>query len=450
MTKSIGLIGIGVMGSNIALNFSEKGTPVHVFNQSEDKINSLIEKDSHGNISGSTDLENFIESLPKPRKILMLIPSGKPTFDMAKKVINYLEPNDILIDGGNAYYLDSNRLGALCAEKDIDFIGMGVSGGEEGARNGPALMIGSEKSINNELKDSLSSIAASYEKSPSIGFYKGYGTGHFIKMLHNGIEYAEMQIITEAYHILKRANYTNIEISEFFKEFSPQNRSSYLIEITSEILLKKNDSGYLLDQIQSNANHKGTGKLTVETSLNYGFPLPSVFEAFNARVESNYENLWSKNIDGQLIDISSESLNNAIYFARLATMIQGLLFIQHVSNKEQLDIDLKEVLQNWSAGCIIRSDLLNELGNAKLLNPITTTSSIQDLLQNNLSDAKEVIKSCIDSGISIPVINSSYNWFVGTSSTFNPSALIQAQRDYFGAHQVQFKNSDEFIHLDWD
>ena len=141
MTKSIGLIGIGVMGSNIALNFSEKGTSVHVFNQSEDKINSLIEKDSHGNISGSTDLENFIESLPKPRKILMLIPSGKPTFDMAKKVINYLEPNDILIDGGNAYYLDSNILGALCAEKEIDFIGMGVSGGEEGARNGPALML---------------------------------------------------------------------------------------------------------------------------------------------------------------------------------------------------------------------------------------------------------------------------------------------------------------------
>ena len=175
MTKSIGLIGIGVMGSNIALNFSEKGTSVHVFNKSEDKINSLIEKDSYGNISGSTDLESFIESLPKPRKILMLIPSGKPTFDMAKKVNRYLEPNDILIDGGNAYYLDSNRLGDLCAEKGIDFIGMGVSGGEKGARNGPALMIGSRKSINDELKDSLSSIAASYENSPSIGFYKGYG-----------------------------------------------------------------------------------------------------------------------------------------------------------------------------------------------------------------------------------------------------------------------------------
>ena len=450
MIDCIGLIGLGVMGSNIALNFSENGTPVHVFNKSEEKINSLIQKDSSGKISGSTDLEKFIETLPKPRKILMLIPSGEPTFNMAKKIIYYLEPDDILIDGGNAYYLDSNKLGAMCAEKQIDFIGMGVSGGEEGARNGPALMIGSQKSIDSELKESLSSIAASYENSPSIGFYKGYGTGHFIKMLHNGIEYAEMQIITEAYHILKKANHTNIEISAFLKEFSIQNRSSYLIEITSEILLKKNDKGYLVDQIKSNANHKGTGKLTVETSLNYGFPLPSIFEAFNARVESNYENLWSKNIDKQSVDISPESLSNTIYFARLTTMIQGLLFIQHVSNSEELDIDVKEVLQNWSAGCIIRSDLLNELGNTKLLNPITATSSIQDLLQNNLSDAKEVIKSCIDSGISIPVINSSYNWFVGTSSTLNPSALIQAQRDYFGAHQVQLKNSDEFIHLEWD
>src|SRR6056300_22632 len=361
MTKSIGLIGVGVMGSNIALNFSEKGTHVHVFNKSEDKINSLIDKDSHRNISGSTDLENFIESLPRPRKILMLIPSGKPTFDMAKKVINYLEPNDILIDGGNAYYLDSNILGALCAEQEIDFIGMGVSGGEEGARNGPALMIGSEKSMNNELKDSLSSIAANYENSLSIGFYKGYGTGHFIKMLHNGIEYAEMQIITEAYHILKRANYTNIEISEFFKELSPQNRSSYLIEITSEILLKKNDSGYLLDQIQSNANHKGTGKLTVETGLNYGFPLPSIFEAFNARVESNYQKIWPTSTKNIKIELNPNELQEAIYFSRLSTLTQGILFIEYFSKRENLEIKIEDVMHNWLEGCIIRSDLLKEI-----------------------------------------------------------------------------------------
>ena len=168
MSETIGLIGIGVMGSNIALNFSDKNIPVHVFNRSEEKINALRSRDSSGNIKGSTDIKKFINNLPKPRKILMLIPSGKPTLDMAKELMDYLEPNDILIDGGNAYYLDSNKLGKMCEEKGIEFIGMGVSGGEEGARKGPALMVGSSKSINEDLKNSLSLISASFNGKPSI------------------------------------------------------------------------------------------------------------------------------------------------------------------------------------------------------------------------------------------------------------------------------------------
>ena len=450
MNETIGLIGIGVMGSNIALNFSDKNIPVHVFNKSKEKINSLMKKDLNGNITGSTDIEKFINSLPKPRKILMLIPSGKPTFDMAKKIIGYLEPNDILIDGGNAYYLDSNKLGKICAEKEIEFVGMGVSGGEEGARKGPAIMIGSSKPINEELKNSLSLIAANYNNKPSIGFYKGHGTGHFIKMLHNGIEYAEMQIIAEAFHMLKKANFDNEKISNFFRDFKKENRSSYLIEITSNIMLKKNKSGYLIDQIKSEASHKGTGKLTVETSLNYSFPLPSIYEAFNARVESNFQNWWSEKLEREEIHIDTGFLSNTIYFARLATMAQGLLFVEHVSSTENLEINLNEVLQNWSAGCIIRSDLLKELKDANLSNTITSSKFVQNALIENIDDVKKVIKSCVVSGVSIPVITSSYNWFVGTSSSFNPSSLIQAQRDYFGSHQVQVNNSDEFIHLDWD
>ena len=450
MNETIGLIGIGVMGSNIALNFSDKNIPVHVFNKSKEKINSLMKKDLNGNITGSTDIEKFINSLPKPRKILMLIPSGKPTFDMAKKIIGYLEPNDILIDGGNAYFLDSNKLGKICAEKEIEFVGMGVSGGEEGARKGPALMIGSSKPINEELKNSLSLIAANYNNKPSIGFYKGHGTGHFIKMLHNGIEYAEMQIIAEAFHMLKKANFDNEKISNFFRDFKKENRSSYLIEITSNIMLKKNKSGYLIDQIKSEASHKGTGKLTVETSLNYSFPLPSIYEAFNARVESNFQNWWSEKLEREEIHIDTGFLSNTIYFARLATMAQGLLFVEHVSSTENLEINLNEVLQNWSAGCIIRSDLLKELKDANLSNTITSSKYVQNALIENIDDVKKVIKSCVVSGVSIPVITSSYNWFVGTSSSFNPSSLIQAQRDYFGSHQVQLNNSDEFIHLDWD
>ena len=450
MNETIGLIGIGVMGSNIALNFSDKNIPVRVFNKSEEKINSLTKKDSNGNITGTTDIEKFINSLPKPRKILMLIPSGKPTFDMAKKIIDYLEPNDILIDGGNAYYVDSNKLGKICAKKEIEFVGMGVSGGEEGAREGPALMIGSSKPINEGLKNSLSLIAASFNNKPSIGFYKGHGTGHFIKMLHNGIEYAEMQIIAEAFHMLKKANFNNEQISNFFREFKKENKSSYLIEITSNIMLKKNESGYLIDQIRSEASHKGTGKLTVETSLDYGFPLPSIYEAFNARVESNFQNWWSEKLEEKEIDIDLKFLSNTIYFARLATMVQGLLFIEHISSAENLEINLKEVLQNWSAGCIIRSDLLKELGNINLSNTITSSEFVRNMLLENLDYIKEVIKQCTDGNISIPVITSSYNWFVSTSNSFNPSSLIQAQRDYFGAHQVQLSDSDEFTHLDWD
>ena len=450
MNETIGLIGIGVMGSNVALNFSDKNIPVHVFNKSKEKINSLINKDTNTNVTGTTDIEEFVNTLPKPRKILMMIPSGKPTLDMAKKLMDYLEPNDILIDGGNAYYLDSNKLGDMCAKKEIEFVGMGVSGGEEGARKGPALMIGASKPVNEELKKSLSSISASFNNKPSIGFYKGHGTGHFIKMLHNGIEYAEMQIITEAFHMLKKAKFNNEQISNFFKEFTKENRSSYLIEITSNIMQKKNESGYIIDQIRSEASHKGTGKLTVETSLNYGFPLPSIYEAFNARVESNFQNWWNDKLEEKEIDINIEFLSNTIYFARLATMVQGLLFIEHISSTENLEINLKEVLQNWSAGCIIRSDLLKELGGVNLSNTITSSGFVQNTLLENLDSVKNVIKTCIDGSVSIPVITSSYNWFVGTSNSFNPSSLIQAQRDYFGAHQVQLNNSDEFIHLDWD
>ncbi len=450
MNETIGLIGIGVMGSNIALNFSDKNIPVHVFNKSKEKINSLINKDTNTNVTGTTDIEEFVNTLPKPRKILMMIPSGKPTLDMAKKLMDYLEPNDILIDGGNAYYLDSNKLGDMCAKKEIEFVGMGVSGGEEGARKGPALMIGSSKPFNEGLKKSLSLISASFNNKPSIGFYKGHGTGHFIKMLHNGIEYAEMQIITEAFHMLKKAKFNNEQISNFFKEFTEENRSSYLIEITSNIMQKKNESGYIIDQIRSEASHKGTGKLTVETSLNYGFPLPSIYEAFNARVESNFQNWWNDKLEEKKIDINLEFLSNTIYFARLATMVQGVLFIEHISSTENLEINLKEVLQNWSAGCIIRSDLLKEFGDVNLSNTITSSEFVQNTLLENLDSVKNVIKTCIDGSVPIPVITSSYNWFVGTSNKFNPSSLIQAQRDYFGAHQVQLNNSDEFIHLDWD
>ena len=299
MNNHIGIVGIGVMGRNIALNFSDNGANVSVYNKSQNKINQLISEDSSNNISGFTDLDEFVKSIPKPRKILILVPSGEATNSVVENLFNFIEEKDTLIDGGNAYYLDSIDLGKRCNEQGIEFIGMGISGGETGARTGPALMLGYEKEIPEDLISLISKVAAKADGRECVGLYKGFGTGHFIKMLHNGIEYAEMQILAEAYNILRNAGFNNIAASEFFNNLKKEQQSSYLIEITSKILKTQKDGEFLIDKIKPNANHKGTGKLTVETSLNYGFPLPSIFEAFNARVESNYQKIWpitTKNI----------------------------------------------------------------------------------------------------------------------------------------------------------
>jgi 6-phosphogluconate dehydrogenase len=454
MNNHIGIVGIGVMGSNIALNFSDNDANVSVYNKSHNKINQLISEDSSNNISGFTDLEEFVKSIPKPRKILILVPSGEATKSVVENLFNFIEEKDTLIDGGNAYYLDSIDLGKRCNEQGIEFIGMGISGGETGARTGPALMLGYEKEIPEDLMSLIRKVAAKADGIECVGLYKGFGTGHFIKMLHNGIEYAEMQILAEAYNILRNAGFNNIAASEFFNNLKKEQQSSYLIEITSKILKTQKDGEYLIDKIKPNANHKGTGKLTIETSLNYGFPLPSIFEAFNARVESNYQKIWpiaTKNIK---IKIDPNELKEAIYFSRLSTLTQGILFVEYFSKQENLEIKIGDVMQNWLEGCIIRSDLLKEiksfLEDSPLNKSIVELKQIQNNLDSRLKNTKNLLSSCIENNIPTPVMYSSLNWYITSSSEFNPSSLIQAQRDYFGAHRVQLHESNEFLHLNWD
>jgi len=450
MSETIGLVGIGVMGKNIALNFSDNDINVIIFNKSKNKINDLIHEGSKKNISGFTDLDKFVKNIESPRKILLMVPSGEATNSVADELLELLDNGDILIDGGNSFYKDSVDLGNKCRKKKIRFIGMGVSGGETGARHGPALMLGTNDSIPETLLSMIKSVSAKSNYGECVGVYKGYGTGHFIKMLHNGIEYAEMQILAESYSILKSSNLSNMEISNFFKSLKEKDQSSYLIEISSEIIKRKADNEYLIDNIRPVANNKGTGKLTVETSLEYNFPLPSVYEAFNARVESHFQKIWPKVTHSKNLNVDLDKVKNAIYFARLSTLIQGILFIEYFSNKENLEIKIPEVLQNWLSGCIIRSDLLKEI-----YEEITTVSSIveieemQNRLEEKLDDVKTTINESVKSQVAIPVIYSSYNWYINSSNNFNPSSLIQAQRDFFGAHMVQLLNEDEFTHLDW-
>ena len=459
MLNEIGLIGLGVMGKNIALNIAEKGTFVKAFNGSESKLNE-VGKEFGGMFSGFTDLEELVGNLERPRNILLMIPSGKPTHSVINQLSNLLDKGDVIIDGGNSFYQESINFGKILSSQSIDFIGMGVSGGEEGARHGPAIMVGSDTNLNDKLIELLSAISA---KAPDdcIGFYKGHGSGHFIKMVHNGIEYAEMQLITETYHLLKHAEYSNIQIAEFFESLKKINQSSYLIEITSEILRKKDGESFILDLIKPFANNKGTGKLTVETSFELGISAPSIYAAYDARVQSNAGNAWKRTInqsedaveklDSSFRKIINEShLSNALYFGRVAAMVQGLKIIQKYGEINNLSINFSDIFRNWSGGCIIRSQMLDELLEINNTSAdFLKSESLHNLLKDNLSVVKDVVSSSILNNISVPVLSSSLSWYLNLSSESNPSNLIQAQRDYFGSHTVQLLGSEEYIHIDW-
>ena len=444
MLKEIGLIGLGVMGKNIALNLSDNGVSIKAFNDSKEKLEE-IKKEFSDTFEGHTDINNLINSLSKPRTILLMVPSGKATKDVIEKIKDLLDEGDLVIDGGNSFYLDSEENGLALEQKKINFMGMGVSGGEEGARNGPAIMVGYKNKISEDLKNTLSAISAKTDQD-CIGFYKGHGSGHFIKMVHNGIEYAEMQLIAEIYEILRRSKKTNEEIANFFDNLKEENRSSYLIEITSKILRQKKDEVYVLDEIKPFASNKGTGKLTVETSLNLKVPTPSIYAAYDARVQSNNKNDWDEiNMESEVT--SEEDLSNCLYFGRVASMIQGLELIA----KHMVNINFGTVLNNWMGGCIIRSNLLKEL------NVVSSASKdflgdlkLNKIFKDNLVSTKKIISEAVLNDISTPVLSASLNWYLNLSSSSNPSNLIQAQRDFFGRHKVQLVDSEEDVNIDWD
>ena len=449
MLKEIGLIGLGVMGKNIALNLSDNGVIIKAFNNSEKKLND-IKKEFKNDFIPFDNLEQFVENLENPKTILLMVPSGEATKEVIKKLGSLLGEGGTIIDGGNSFYLDSIENGEYLKKNSINFIGMGVSGGEDGARNGPALMVGSETSIETSLFDTLKNIAAKAEVE-CLGIYQGPGTGHFIKMVHNGIEYAEMQSIAEMYLILKKLNKTNKEISNFFSSQSENNNSSYLIEITSKILQKKDGDEFVIDQIKPIAQNKGTGRLTIQTSLDLDVSIPSISAAYDARLQSNNQYITKTNMESIDEDISDKNLSDALYFSRVCSMIQGLELITKFSESENHEISIVEVLENWRGGCIIRSDLLLDLKKEfSENNSFYSLDNIFNNLQQNRAAISKVLQITTKNNISTPVLSASFNWFNNLTSVDNPSNLIQAQRDFFGRHKVQKVDSSADINIDWD
>lgn len=449
MLKEIGLIGLGVMGKNIALNLSDNGVIIKAFNNSENKLND-IKKEFKNDFIPFDNLEQFVENLEDPKTILLMVPSGEATKEVIEKLVSLLGEGGTIIDGGNSFYLDSIENGEYLKKNSINFIGMGVSGGEDGARNGPALMVGSETSIETSLFDTLKNIAAKAEVE-CLGIYQGPGTGHFIKMVHNGIEYSEMQSIAEMYLILKKLNKTNKEISSFFSSQSENNNSSYLIEITSKILQKKDGDEFVIDQIKPVAQNKGTGKLTIQTSLDLDVSIPSISAAYDARLQSNNQYTTKTSMESIDEDISDKNLSDALYFSRVCSMIQGLELITKFSESENHEISIVEVLENWRGGCIIRSNLLLDLKKEfSENNSFYSLDNIFNNLQQNRAAISKVLQITTKNNIPTPVLSASFNWFNNLTSVDNPSNLIQAQRDFFGRHKVQKVDSSEDINIDWD
>ena len=449
MLKEIGLIGLGVMGKNIALNLSDNGVIIKAFNNSEKKLND-IKKEFKNDFIPFDNLEQFVENLENPKTILLMVPSGEATKEVIEKLGCLLGEGGTIIDGGNSFYLDSIENGEYLKKNSINFIGMGVSGGEDGARNGPALMVGSETSIETSLFDTLKNIAAKAEVE-CLGVYQGAGTGHFIKMVHNGIEYAEMQSIAEMYLILKKLNKTNKEISSFFSSQSENNNSSYLIEITSKILQKKDGDEFVIDQIKPIAQNKGTGRLTIQTSLDLDVSIPSISAAYDARLQSNNQYITKTSMESIDEDISDKNLSDALYFSRVCSMIQGLELVTKFSESENYEISIVEVLENWRGGCIIRSNLLLDLKKEfSENNSFYSSDNILNNLQQNREAISKVLQITTKNNIPTPVLSASFNWFNNLTSVDNPSNLIQAQRDFFGRHKVQLVDSSEDINIDWD
>ena len=449
MLKEIGLIGLGVMGKNIALNLSDNGVIIKAFNNSEKKLND-IKKEFKNDFIPFDNLEQFVENLEDPKTILLMVPSGQATKEVIEKLVSLLGEGGTIIDGGNSFYLDSIENGEYLKKNSINFIGMGVSGGEDGARNGPALMVGSETSIETSLFDTLKNIAAKAEVE-CLGIYQGPGTGHFIKMVHNGIEYAEMQSIAEMYLILKKLNKSNKEISSFFSSQSENNNSSYLIEITSKILQKKDGDEFVIDQIKPIAQNKGTGRLTIQTSLDLDVSIPSISAAYDARLQSNNQYITKTSMESIDEDISDKNLSDALYFSRVCSMIQGLELITKFSESENHEISIVEVLENWRGGCIIRSDLLLDLKKEfSENNSFYSSDNIFNNLQQNREAISKVLQITTKNNIPTPVLSASFNWFNNLTSVDNPSNLIQAQRDFFGRHKVQKVDSSADINIDWD
>lgn len=464
MRKSeFGVIGLGVMGKNLSLNIAEKGFKVSVYNRNEGDeanfvTNFLNENSSFKNILGYHSIEKFVASLEKPRKILMMVKAGSVVDYVINQLTDFLDSEDIIIDGGNSYFLDTKKRYDALQKKNIQFIGCGISGGEEGARKGPSMMPGGNNSSYKLVAPVLETIAAKdANNKPCCTFVGKDGAGHFVKMIHNGIEYAEMQLLAEMYAMMS-ISMTNESISAIFSSWNKSDLSSYLLEITSKILIKKEAGNYIIDTILDKAGNKGTGSWSSKLALDIGIPATIMTSAVFARYLSAFKEKRKKlsvliSPEKATFEIPrTKILEKAYRFARIINHQQGFEIISVCSSEQNWDINLSELSRIWTNGCIIRSNLMNDVSEIFKNNPeLIDDTSIFETLKISENAVSKLLKSGIDNRISLDAFYAAYNYWVSMTTKRLPANLIQAQRDFFGAHTYQKidENPSQYFHTNW-
>jgi 6-phosphogluconate dehydrogenase len=466
--SDIGLIGLAVMGENLVLNMESKGFQVTVYNRTVEKVDHFITGRASGkNIVGAHSLEELINSLEKPRKVMLMIKAGKAVDDMINTLIPYLEPGDIIIDGGNTHFPDTNRRTAFVESKDLLYIGTGVSGGEEGALNGPSIMPGGSKTAWPEVKPIFQAIAAKVaDGTPCCDWVGENGAGHFVKMVHNGIEYGDMQLICEAYQIMKDLlGMSPDEMHPVFKEWNAGDLDSYLIEITRDILAYKDVDGKpLVDRILDTAGQKGTGKWTGIAALDLGIPLTLIGEAVFARCLSAIKEeriKASKVLRGPSIQsvengpVMIEYLKDALYASKIVSYAQGYALMKAAGVEFGWNLNYGGIALMWRGGCIIRSAFLGKIKEAFDSNHEIDNLLLDPYFREKVDRAQEgwrrLVSMAIINGIPVPALSSALSYYDGYRCERLPANLLQAQRDYFGAHTYERTDRPrgEFFHTNW-
>jgi len=461
-----GLIGLAVMGQNLILNVESRGFRVAVFNRTTSTMEDFVAANPGRNLVGAPTLEEFVESLERPRKIMIMVKAGSPVDAVIEQLVPLLEEGDIIIDGGNSLYTDTERRDKELAAKNLRFIGAGVSGGEEGALKGPSIMPGGPASTWEVMKPIFESIAAKVDGEPCVTHIGPGGAGHYVKMVHNGIEYGDMQLICEAYNIFKHVGMSAAEIAGIFDTWNQGELESYLIQITSKIFtIEDQETGKpIVDVIVDKAGQKGTGQWTLQNAAENAVVISTINAAVEARILSSFRKqrlLACKHLEGPTgkPQMNKEELiakvHDALYASKIISYAQGLDLIKNMSKRMNWDLDPGAIARIWRGGCIIRARFLNFITEAyekdKELVNLMLDPYFKDVLNKTQQNWREVVAIAVGHGIPVPAFSASLGYYDSYRSERLPANLLQAQRDFFGAHTYERldKPEGEFFHTDW-